>query len=580
MEETQDLLFDLDNKEQQQALQVIQFTRSSLFLTGKAGTGKSTFLRNLTATTKKKHIVLAPTGIAAINVGGTTLHSFFKLPFHPLLPNDIKYSRRNIRETLKYNSEKAKIIREVELIIIDEVSMVRADIIDFIDKVLRIYTRNHREPFGGKQMLFVGDVYQLEPVVKENDKQLLHNHYHSFFFFNAQVFQNFQLISIELTKNYRQRDQHFISLLDRIRTSAITSQDLLTINSRYGVPHSSSSSDFTITLCARRDTVEYINDKALNEIAGDPTTLYGIIEGEFSENSLPAPSKLELKPGAQVLFVKNDKDRRWVNGTIGVVMDIHIEDGGYILVKTDDGRDVAVEQERWSNIVYSFNTDLQKIEEKEIGTYTQFPLQLAWAITIHKSQGLTFKNINIDIGSGVFAGGQTYVALSRCTTLEGITLLHPIKQGDIFVNAEITRFAKSFNNPQHIQSALNASKADKAYHDAVSAFDKGNMEDALSHFFIAIHSRYDIEKPAAKRLIRRKLNLINTLKNEIETLHKEQEQQRKFLRKLAKEYVQMGMECEQENMISAAIKNYQKALKLDPNSKSIAKKIKQLSKQI
>ena len=217
---------DLDNPELQQALQIIQFTHRSLFLTGKAGTGKSTFLRYICQTTKKKHVVLAPTGIAAINAGGTTLHSFFKLPFHPLLPNDTRYNARNIRETLKYNSEKRKILREVELIIIDEISMVRADIIDFIDKVLRIYTRNMRQPFGGKQLLLVGDIYQLEPVLKEEDRQFLRPFYPSGFFFDAHIFREFQLVSIELKKVYRQTDPLFISILDHIRTSEVTEVDL------------------------------------------------------------------------------------------------------------------------------------------------------------------------------------------------------------------------------------------------------------------------------------------------------------------------------------------------------------------
>ena len=209
---------DLNNPELQNALQILEFTRRSLFLTGKAGTGKSTFLRHIAATTKKKHVILAPTGIAAINAGGATLHSFFKLPFHPLLPNDSRYSARNIRETLKYNAEKRKLLREVELIIIDEISMVRADVIDFIDRVLRIYSRNMREPFGGKQLLLVGDVYQLEPVVKEEDRQLLQPFYPSAFFFSAKVFQQMQLVSIELTKVYRQSDPTFINILDHIWT--------------------------------------------------------------------------------------------------------------------------------------------------------------------------------------------------------------------------------------------------------------------------------------------------------------------------------------------------------------------------
>ena len=260
-------MIDLDNAELQNALQIIQFTRRSLFLTGKAGTGKSTFLRYIAANTKKKHIVLAPTGIAAINAGGSTLHSFFKLPFHPLLPNDSMYSVRNIRNTLKYNSEKIKIIREVELIIIDEISMVRADIIDFIDKVLRVYCRNMREPFGGKQLLLVGDIYQLEPVVKEEDRKLLNPFYRSSFFFDAKIFQQFQLVSIELKKVYRQSDPVFIGILDHIRTSQAQSQDLQLLNQRVGAQLDESDSKLAITLSTRRDTVDFINENQLKLLA-------------------------------------------------------------------------------------------------------------------------------------------------------------------------------------------------------------------------------------------------------------------------------------------------------------------------
>lgn len=247
----------------QNALQIIQFTRRSLFLTGKAGTGKSTFLRHIAATTKKKNIILAPTGIAAINVGGSTLHSFFKLPFHPLLPTDSRYSPRNIRDTLKYNTEKINILREVELIIIDEVSMVRADIIDFIDKVLRIYNRNMREPFGGKQLLLVGDIYQLEPVVREEDRKLLSPFYPDNFFFDAKIFQQMQLVSIELKKVYRQTDPVFIDILDHIRTSQIRTTDLALLNKRVGAKLNTSDSKLSITLSTRRDTVDYINQQQL-----------------------------------------------------------------------------------------------------------------------------------------------------------------------------------------------------------------------------------------------------------------------------------------------------------------------------
>jgi ATP-dependent exoDNAse (exonuclease V) alpha subunit len=568
---------DLDNKEWQDALQLVDFTRRSLFLTGKAGTGKSTFLRYVVKNTKKKCVILAPTGIAAINACGQTLHSFFKLPFHPLLPNDSRYDHRHIKDSLKYTSTHRKLLRELELIIIDEISMVRADIIDFIDKVLRIYTRNS-EPFGGKQLLLVGDIYQLEPVLKEEDRQLLRPFYQSAYFFNAKVWQQMQLVSIELHKVYRQRDDHFVAMLDRIRQNQATQQDINAINARVQPdPIPEDGNRLRITLATRRDTVDYINEQRLAELEGSPTLFHGWVKDDFPEASFPTPIELQVKLGAQVIFIKNDKDKRWVNGTLGTITELD-EEEGIITVQTEDGIDFDVEREVWENMRYIFNEKEQKIEEQLLGTYTQFPLRLAWAITVHKSQGLTFNQVNIDFTGGAFAAGQTYVALSRCTSLEGISLVAPIRQQDIFVRGEVVQFSRRYNDQTAINQAMQEGKADRQYRDAVRAFDRGDFPIFLDHFFQAIHSRYDIEKPVVRRYIIHKLQIINKQKVEIERLKKEKNETNDKLRRLAAEYTLMGKECEREHMTDAAIRNYEKALEVYPEANDARRRLKKLKK--
>jgi hypothetical protein len=572
---------DTQNKEFQDALNLIQYTRQSVFLTGKAGTGKSTFLRYICEHTKKKHVVLAPTGIAAINAGGSTLHSFFKLPFYPLLPDnpDFSLQRGRIHEFFKYTKPHRKLLEELELIIIDEISMVRADIIDAVDRILRVYSRNLREPFGGKQILLVGDVFQLEPVVKGDEREILNRFYPTPYFFSARVFNQIDLVSIELQKVYRQTDATFVGVLDHIRNNTVGATDLQLLNTRYGTQIDESEADMYITLATRRDNVDHINDKKLAELPGEPVIFSGEITGDFPESSLPTSQELVLKPGAQIIFIKNDFDRRWVNGTIGIISGFDpFEETLYVI--TDDGKECDVKRESWRNIRYKYNEEKKQIEEEELGTFTQYPIRLAWAITIHKSQGLTFSRAVIDFTGGVFAGGQAYVALSRCTSLEGIQLKKPVSRADVFVRPEIIGFAERFNNRQAIDRALKQAQADVQYAAATKAFDKGDFDTFLNEFFKAIHSRYDIEKPVVQRLIRKKLNIINRLREENRSLKQAAIEKEKSLVKYAREYIIMGDECLKLEMKEAAMKNYEKAVALCPKFKEAWKKIKKLEKEM
>ncbi len=564
MSHTTDSFIDTDNAEFQDAYALLRYTQQSVFLTGKAGTGKSTFLRYICDNIHKRYVVLAPTGIAAINAGGSTIHSFFKIPFRPILPDDPDLSLQDNRiyELLKYNKAQRKLLKEVELIIIDEISMVRADMIDFIDRVLRVFSGNMRMPFGGKQLLFVGDIYQLEPVVPADIRDILMRFYPSPFFFSARAFKEIALVPIELRKTYRQTDTQFIGLLDKIRCNHAGETELALLNSRYGKV-SKSADDFSITLATRREQVDAINEQHLEELSGESYLFNGEISGDFPTNSLPTPEHLELKEGAQIMFIKNDPEHRWVNGTLGIVS--FITDEQKVSVILEDGDEHFLEPTVWENLRYTYNEKEKRIEEKVLGTYRQYPVRLAWAITVHKSQGLTFNNVIIDFTGGAFAGGQTYVALSRCRSLEGITLTRPITRKDIFVNPEVVRFSSTFNNPALVNQALQQAEADRRYHAAITAFDQDDTELFLEEFFKAIHLRYDIEKPSIRRYIRRKLGIIKQLKEENRALREAANERNDALRKYAYEYYLMGNECVvKAHDYRAALANFDKALQLDP----------------
>ncbi len=558
---------DTSNAEQKNALDLITYTRQSVFLTGRAGTGKSTFLKNLCENTKKKFVVLAPTGIAAINAGGVTLHSFFKLPFRPMLPDDPDLDLRGGRifDFFKYRKEHRKIIREVELIIIDEISMVRADIIDTIDRILRVYSENMREPFGGKQMVFVGDIFQLEPVVAGDSRDIIRRFYPNAFFFSARVFRETTLVPIEFTKIYRQKDPEFITLLDNIRDGKIPKESVNLLNNRVMPDFEPSDDEMYITLATRRDNVDFINERRLAMLSTQEYVSQGVIDGDFPEGSLPTALQLVLKEGAQVMFIHNDVEfpRRWVNGSLGTVSQIDAD--GNVFVLMEDGREFLVELNTWRNYRYRYNEQEQRIEEEIIGTFTQLPLKAAWAITIHKSQGLTFSRVVVDFTGGVFAGGQAYVALSRCTSLQGIVLKKSIEAGDVFVRPEIVQFSKRFNDARLLEKAMKEADADRYYAESNRLFDQMNFGEAIDVFIRAIRSRYDMEKPLVKRFIRRKLNVIASLKAENNRLRQQMQEQREALQEFAHEYYLLG----NESVVAykdtrAALANFNKALALNP----------------
>lgn len=498
---------DLENSEFRRLHRLVEETSHSVFLTGKAGTGKSTFLRYIISNTAKKCVVLAPTGIAAVNVGGQTLHSFFHIPLQPVLPDDPDFATARLADRLNLTGRHKKLFKEVELIVIDEISMVRADVIDLIDRILRTFGGDRRKPFGGKQLLLVGDIFQLEPVVTQEDKTILQHAYSSFFFFNARVFAQFGLAAIELRKVYRQKEASFVDVLDRFRVGLPSHADIDAVNGRLvaGNTISPPSSDHIVmTLAARRDTVKRINDFHLERLEATEVVYTGEISGDFPASAYPTDLELHLKEGAQVIFLRNDTERRFVNGTLGIVTEATSDT---LSVRLENGDEIKVEPVEWENVAYEYDTRSKRVSAHVKGIFRQFPLKAAWALTIHKSQGLTFDNIVIDLGrGGAFAGGQVYVALSRCTSLEGISMLTPVDARDVFVSPEVLRFSRSFNNLRDQEIALLKAKALRALADAETAFDSGDMRAAVELFNEALVADPSLNTPSLRRLVGRRLS--------------------------------------------------------------------------
>lgn len=422
------------------AFNFLENTGANLFLTGKAGTGKTTFLKRLKEVSPKRMIVVAPTGVAAINAGGVTIHSFFQLPFGPYIPSSNGGNNQNNSITNRFSRDKINIIRSMNLLVIDEVSMVRADLLDAISDVLRRY-KDHTKPFGGVQLLLIGDMQQLAPVAKDEEWNLLKEHYPSTFFFDSKALSESNFFCIELTHVYRQSDSVFINLLNKIRESCFDEETLHTLNERYIPDFKPNDDQGYITLTTHNYQAQQLNNRKLAELPGKSYYFTAEIANDFPEYSYPTDKKLELKQGAQVMFVKNDSsgEHRYYNGKIGKIVFIN---PNKITVVDQDGNEIQVEKETWSNVKYTINQDTKEITETIAGTFSQYPLKTAWAITIHKSQGLTFEHAIID-ASAAFSHGQVYVALSRCKTLEGLVLSSPITRNAMINDLRIEEFSSA-----------------------------------------------------------------------------------------------------------------------------------------
>ena len=441
------------NAELDLAFQFIEKTDRNLFITGKAGTGKTTFLHNVKAASLKRIVVVAPTGVAAINAKGVTIHSFFQMPFGPILPNQIAQTSNQQR---KFSKTKIDIIKSLDLVIIDEISMVRADVLDGIDQVLRRYKNKHKV-FGGVQILMIGDLQQLAPVVKPNEWSLLQQHYNTVYFFSANAFQEAKVVAIELQHIYRQKNEDFIQILNEIRNDQLSESSTAILNERYHPSFSPHKDEGYITLTTHNRRASIINDSELNKLNTKNYFFEAEVSGKFNENAFPNDEKLALKVGAQVMFIKNDSspEKRYYNGKIGVITDISRENVTVQCANEID--EIITEKEQWDTVNYSINEETKELKEDIVGTFTQIPLRLAWAITIHKSQGLTFEKAIIDAEAS-FAHGQTYVALSRCTSLEGLVLKTPITSNAIINDNTVRVFNKEVEENLPDETILTASE--------------------------------------------------------------------------------------------------------------------------
>ena len=424
-----------NNTELRNAWDFVEHTGISIFLTGKAGTGKTTFLRTIKQQSTKRMIVVAPTGVAAINANGVTIHSFFQLPLSPFVPES------TVKPRFEYSKQKRQIMRTLDLLIIDEISMVRADILDAIDSILRRF-REHNKPFGGVQLLMIGDLQQLTPIVRPDEEKLLSRYYNTPYFFDSKALQSTQYVTIELTKVFRQQDKIFIDILNHFRDGNVSDEDFDILNKRYQPNFTPDENSDYIHLTTHNRIADNINDRQLEQIKEQVYKFCARVEGQFPENSYPADYELTLKCGAQVMFIHNDRFERYYNGKIGRIT--YIDNERIEVSCPNENEKIEVEPQTWENTRYTLNETTKQIEGEVLGTFTQYPLRLAWAITIHKSQGLTFEHAIID-AQQAFASGQVYVALSRCRTLEGLVLASTLNRNAVINDARVDSYIAQQN---------------------------------------------------------------------------------------------------------------------------------------
>ncbi|MDB4297378.1 AAA family ATPase [Flavobacteriaceae bacterium] len=497
---------DIDNLEFNIAANFIKETNTSFYLTGKAGTGKTTFLKYITKNTDKSTVVLAPTGVAAINAGGETIHSFFQIPFGPFIPGDSRLRtspkgtalKESIYTSFKYTMDKRKIIENMELLIIDEISMVRADVLDVIDRLLRVFRGKKEVPFGGVQLVLIGDTFQLPPVVSEEQWSILSEFYKTPFFFSARSIKRNLPVYIELKKIYRQQDQEFIDLLNRVRIAQTTAQDLKVLNAKV-VINESAEQDDAVILATHNYIVDNTNSVELQKLTTEESIFEATITGVFPDKQKPTDQAIGLKIGAQVMFVKNDSsgEKKYYNGKIGKVIAFEESE---IVIGFENDTQVTIGKEKWTNIKYTYDKKNQKITEEEIGTFEQFPIRLAWAITVHKSQGLTFNKVIVDLNEA-FAPGQTYVALSRCTSFEGLSLKSPIDGIGIATDKFVMAFSNYESDKNRIDTEMATGRAAFLYQQAYKKFKGGKAKLAYGLFKKAYSYRDTKEISSFKQFV-------------------------------------------------------------------------------